>query len=224
VHEAAHIALYGLVAALSPTVLLATLVVLGSGRGRVNGIVFAAAFLLGQTVTFLLAFLVGTAVTPDDGGPSHIEEALELTAGVMLLVVAAQRHSSRRAPRAAGTPRSEALFARLADVKPVVSFGIGLPLGVGAKRLIISILAATTIAVDTLTSAENLALSVFYIALASIVVWAPVVLYLVFGTRADGLTTETRQWIVSHEDAVTTFSALVLGVLLVGDGLLSLLV
>ena len=54
--QVGQVLLYGLFAALSPTVLLATLVVLGSGRGRLNGLVFLIAFAIGQTLAYLTAF------------------------------------------------------------------------------------------------------------------------------------------------------------------------
>ena len=73
---------YGLLAAASPTALLATLVVLGSGRGRPAGIAFAAAFVLGQSVAFLIGFLIGSAITPPSNDTaSSVATFLELRPG-----------------------------------------------------------------------------------------------------------------------------------------------
>src|SRR5262249_23103370 len=94
-HDAADVALYAVVAAASPTVLVAALVVLGSGRGRVNGLVFTAAFVLGQSVAYLVSFLVGAASTPDDGGSCDLVDVLELVVGILLLGVAWRRRSGR---------------------------------------------------------------------------------------------------------------------------------
>ena len=62
-HDTARIVFYGLVAAASPTTVLAVLVVLLSGRGRANGIAFAAGFLFGAVAAFLTAFVVGSTRT-----------------------------------------------------------------------------------------------------------------------------------------------------------------
>jgi len=221
-HETADVTLYAVVAAASPTVLVAALVVLASGRGRVNGLVFTAAFVLGQSIAYLVSYLVGAASTPDDGGSRDLVNALELAAGVLLLGVAWRKRSGRSEQLSSAPPRTEALFARLADIRPVVSFGIGIPLGVGAKRLLMTILAATTVAATGYTHAENVGLSVLYVAIASSVVWLPVGLYLVFGARADGALADTRQWIVTHEKSVTTLSALVFGLILIADALAGL--
>jgi threonine/homoserine/homoserine lactone efflux protein len=223
VAETLRVVLYGIVAAASPMVLLATFVVLGSGRGRLNGIVFAAAFLLGQCIAYLAAFLLGSAVTPGDDKDHQLVDVLELVVGVSLLGFAWQRRSRHAGPSSQSTPRTEAVFARLADVRPVVSFGIGMPLGVGAKRLMITILAATTVAVAGFTGGEEFALSAVYVAVATVVVWAPVALYVVFGEHADRLMAESRRWIATHEESLAVVSALAFGVLLIGDALVGLL-
>jgi Sap, sulfolipid-1-addressing protein len=221
-HETARVVLYGLVAAASPAVLLATLVVLLSGRGRVNAIAFTAAFLLGQSAAYLVGFVVGAAARLDDGSRGEVVAVLELALGALLLGAGWQRRSGRGAQLPGGTPRIQALFGRLADVKPVAAFGIGLPLGVGAKRLIITIVAATTVAAAALTRPESVALSVVYVAVASIVVWFPVALYLLFGKRADGLLADSREWVVAHEVSITVVSAFAFGLLLIGDALVAL--
>ena len=211
----------GLFAAFSPTVLVATLAVLGSGRGRLNGIVFVIAFLVGQSLAFLVGFLVGSAVTPDHGS-NRTRAIVELAAGIMLVVVAWRRRSASGCD-ARTTSRSDALFARLSRVKPAVSFGVGMPLGVGARRLVFTLLAATSVAAAELSSAEEVSLGFLYIAIASVVVWVPVLLYLVFGDRADGAMEDTKRWIATHEEQFIVVSALVIGVLLLVSGLVNLL-
>ena len=109
--EAAHTLLYRLFAALSPTVLLATLVVLGSG-GRLNGLVFLVAFAIGQSLAYLAAFAIGSAVTFGDSTAGTTANVLEAAAGAALVVIAWQRRSTPP-DKPAGPPRSEMVFARL---------------------------------------------------------------------------------------------------------------
>ena len=52
-HEVTRALLYGLLAAASPIAVVATLVVLTSGRGRAHGAVFAAAFVVRQAAAFV---------------------------------------------------------------------------------------------------------------------------------------------------------------------------
>jgi hypothetical protein len=220
VPEATRILLYGLLATASPTTLLATLVVLASRRGRTSGVAFAAAFVLGTAI----AFTAGPDRThrhqdppsrPRGGGGAPSRSRL-------LLIAARQRHPHRQLESAA-RPTPEARFKRFAPVGPAISFGIGLPLGVGAKRLAITLLAATTVAVASLTSVEEAGLEVLYVVVATLIVWVPVTVYLALGTRADDFVVRSRKWITAHEQQLTVFSLLVLGVLLVGDGLIRVL-
>ena len=92
-HEAARICLYGLLAAASPVTLLATLVVLAGKRGRANGVAFAAAFVAGQSIAFLVAFSVGATLT----------ESAQHTATAYIELAA---ESSCSGPHSASDPRT----------------------------------------------------------------------------------------------------------------------
>ena len=220
--EVSHVFVYGLLAAVSPTVLLATLVVLGSGRGRLNGLVFLIAFTIGQSLAYILALLIGSAITIGDNTAGNVEGALELAAGVALVVIAWLRRSSPvEAP--VGPPRSQALFARLSHVRPAISFGVGMPLGIGVKRLVITFLAAATVASAELSRNQETLLGIEYVAVATVVVWCPVLIYLVLGPRADGVMARTRAWITSNERKLLVSSAFVLGLFLIVDGVAQLL-
>jgi MFS family permease len=217
-----QIVLYGIVAAFSPTVLLATLAVLASGRGRLNGTVFLVAFVVGQVLAFLLAYLVGAAFSLREGTGGTVSAALEVAGGVALVAIAWSR---RRGPleEAVSGSRSEALFARLHHVRPAVSFGVGMPLGVGVKRLVIALLAATAVAGAGLDLPEEVGLSALYVVIACSVVWIPVLVYLVLGAHADDLMASVKEWITRHERTVFVYTAVVFGIFLVLDGVLQLL-
>jgi hypothetical protein len=219
-HETARVVFYGLLAAASPVTLLATLVVLAGGRGRANGLAFAAAFMLGQSIAFVLAFFLGSHLTDNE---HHTAVAyVELAIGVVLLVTAFRERPPHQPRPVGNAPRPEALFARLAGVTPTIALGIGLPLGIGAKRLIITIVAAATVALAGLSPAEDAGLGVLYVVVASLTVWLPVALYLLLATRADRAVVRLRSWITLHEQTLTFVSALVLGGLFVLDALVRL--
>jgi cytochrome c biogenesis protein CcdA len=83
--DTARILLYGLIAAASPTTLLAVLVVLLSKRGRANGLAFAAGFLFGYVAAFLTAFFVGSTISEQHHG--SVRSYAELVLGVVLIAV-----------------------------------------------------------------------------------------------------------------------------------------
>ena len=218
-HETVRILAYGLLGAASPTVLLATLVVLGSGRGRATGTAFMAAFVLGTSVAFAVGLFVGNTIPLTHKGGFDVATFLELAAGVALLVIALRFRPPHEPREPGSTAAAEARLARFAHIKPAASFGIGFPLGIGAKRLGITLFAAATVSFAGLTPAEDAGLGVLYVVVASLTVWVPVLGYLMLGTGADDFVARSRAWIAANDRKLTFISALVLGVFLIADGL-----
>lgn len=218
--EAAQVFLYAVAAAASPLVLVASLAIIGSGRGRVNGTVFMVAFMLGQSIAFLIAYLVGGSIAHHDSA-GNVVACLELVAGVALIVVAWRQRGSG-IPQARESSKTEAFVARLSRITPALTFGIGFPLGIGSKRLALTVLAAVSLARADFAPAADVTLWILFVLVATIVVWVPVTLYLIFGRRADELVLCTRTWIAAHEQRLTVISLVAIGVLFVMDGIVRL--
>ena len=223
-NETTQIVLYALVAGFSPLALLATLAILGSGRGRLNGTVFAVGFLVAQSTVLLIAFLLGAAATLDrDRGHETLGAALGLAAGVGLVALAARQRSSGEPQERIGASRTEALLSRLHRLRPATAFTVGALLGVGGvKRLTITLLAGASIALTGLVPAQELALGIVYVALASALVTIPVAVYLVAGSRADAWATGAEAWLLRNDQRFTIVSTLVFGLLLIGHSLVLL--
>ena len=219
--DTARILLYGLVAAASPTTLLAVLVVLLSGRGRVNGIAFAAGFLFGGVAAFLTAFFVGSTISNEHHG--SFRSYAELALGVVLIAVAWR---ARRAPEpmeAGGRSGMDTLFGRLEHIRPALSFSLGVALGVGTKRLIITAVAATTVAFAGLSSTEEAGLACLYVVVGGLSVWLPVAVYLIAGERADDWISNAKAWLTTNSQKVVSYSSTAFGVAIIGDALVQLL-
>ena len=218
-----HVVVYGLVAAASPGVLVATLAVLGTRRARANGLAFAAGFVLGQTAALATILVLG-AVTVPKSGSGTATAALELAIGLLLLAAAYRTRRPRKgAPVAAGTEsRFRRLLGRLEGVTPKTAFSIAVPLGVGVKRLLITIFAASTIALSGSTRIDDVWLGLVYVTVATVVVWAPVGLYLVPGRSADEAVARSKEWIGEHQRQLTALSSLVFGLLFAINGLVEL--
>jgi threonine/homoserine/homoserine lactone efflux protein len=225
IETALRIVLYGLIAGASPLALLATLAILGSRRGRANGSLFGAGFLLGQSAAFLVAYFVGSAVTAGrEGGYETLAGSVQVAVGALLLAFAWRARRLPETKERAGESRTKALLGRLGRVKPATSFSFGALLGVGGvKRLTITVLAGTTIAAAGLSPVEEVGLSVVYVLIASVLVWFPVGVYLLVGKRADDWMASAEEWLATHERRLTVALTFVFGVLLVGDGLIRLL-
>ena len=222
-HEVLRTCAYGLVAAASPVALLGALAAVSTGRGRATGLAFTAAFVLGQSAACVVALVFFGSAVEEGGGHSAVAAYFELAAGAALLLYALRARTVQELQTIDRAPRTDAIFGRLENTKPRMAFAVGLPLGIGAKRLAITILAAGTLAAAELGPAAEVTLPVIYVVIATAVVWIPVVLYTIFGTRADAAVADSHRWIVTHEREVTLGSAVVLGIFLVLDAFFHLL-
>jgi Sap, sulfolipid-1-addressing protein len=215
--------LYALLAAASPTALTATLVVLRSRQARLNGFLFATAFVLGSLVVVVIVLVLG-ATGPSENSKSAVAGALALLLGVLLLAAAWRARHALPARRTETSGRTQALLDRLARLNAAGAFSIGAALGVGGpKRLTVSIIAATTISAAGLSRAADARLSTAYVVVASVLVWVPVALYLVAGPRAREWLDDGEDWLKTHRHEVTMVLLIVFGVALVADGLSELL-
>ena len=220
---ASRVLVFALVAAASPVALLATAAVLTSRRGRTNGSLYMVGFLLGQSIAFVVALLIGSAATTTPDGNEELAAALELAFGVGLLVLAWPQRHARAEPDPAGRSRVKAMLARLHRLRPGTAFSVGLLLGVGGvKRLTITLVAGATVGIAGLTPVEDVLLGVLYVLVAAVLVWVPVGVYLVAGERAAEWLEAAQGWLTANERRITFVSTLLFGFLLTSDALVRL--
>ena len=84
-------------------------------------------------------------------------------------------------------------------------------------------LVAATISTADLGGVEETVLSVIYIVLATALVTVPVVLAIVFGTRAEQWMTDVQRWLATHKRPMTFYPLTILGMLVTLDAVVSLL-
>ena len=221
-----RILLYALVAATSPLALGATVAVLKSDHGRLNGAAFALAFVATQTLVTALVLAFDVASVPHlEDGHGTLGSVLALMVGVALLVTSAYvaRHPRHHEDRPLN-PRTQRLLTRLGRLSPWTALVVGALLGFGGpKRLTITILVAATLSAADIAPSEKLALGIFYVVVATVLVWLPVLLVIVFGDRATTWMADAQAWVYAHEQPLVLWPSLVLGLVLVADGVLYLL-
>jgi len=100
----------------------------------------------------------------------------------------------------------------------------GFLLGVGGpKRLLLTALAATAITTADVRDAGEAALVVWYCALATVLVWAQVVVYVLLGDRAVRIMTHAQQRVAQRQPGVKVYASLVVAAVLVFDAISLLL-
>ena len=217
--EAAHLIPYALLAALSPLGFAATIAVMRTGRLRAFG--FGVGVVLGQLFACAVLVAVGGGSVPShETRHPTFEGLLELGLGIALVCFAVVVY--RRPPsmtRVAGSSgRSKELLERLGHVRAFTALVTGFLLGIGGpKRLVLTALASASITASGVTGSNEAALVVWYSVLATVLIWVPLVGYLLLGQRAVTRLNRGLEWLTRRQRPVTVCALVVLGLVLLGD-------
>ena len=213
-HAAIQLFLYALLAGLSPVAFAAAIAVMPAGRLKTIG--FGIAFVLAQSLTCSLLVIIGVAAT-GSSRTSHpdLHAGLELILAAVLVWLAAQAHGNLAAPRERSSPRMRELLERLGRLRFLTTLLAGLLLGIGGpKRLVVTALAATTISTAGLHDSGEAALVVLYTAIASVLVWGPVILFVFLGERTVAVMKRAQEEVARHQPHVTVYALLLIAALL----------
>ena len=223
IHATIQLLLYALLAGFSALAFAATLAVMQAGRLKTLG--FGIGFVLGQVLTCSLFVIVGVVFT-GAGKRTHstLLATVELLLAFLLVAVALR---VRRAPvveTEGSRKRSQAVLERLGRLRFLTTSIAGFLLGIGGpKRLLLTGLAATAITTAGVGDAEEAVLVVWYCALATVLVWAPVSVYVLLGERTVGIMTRAQQRLARRQPGVKVYALLVLAGLLILDAISLLL-
>jgi hypothetical protein len=225
-----HTVLYGLLAGASALAAAAVIVVLRTQRTRINGIAFAIGFLAAQFLLTVIALSFGSESIPDtDAAHQTVTAIVEIVLGIGLLVAAQRIRHPHTAARHAPGPLATKLRTRQAEVlervgalRPGAVLGTGALLGIGPKRLVLTMFAAAAIAASGASRTGETTLVALYVLLATALVWVPVVLALVWGARAAEWTAAAQRWWAEHRTMATFVPLVALGAYFVVIGVVDL--
>jgi hypothetical protein len=217
VNEAVHLVPLALIAAFSPLGFAATLTVMRTGRVRALG--FAIGVVGGQLLACAALVVLGDAVPFGSGRDATVEGLLELSLGAALLVIAFVLRRRPASTPSTASGRSAAILERLGHVRTGTAFAAGVLLGIGGpKRLVLTALAATSIAASGVDGSRAAALVGWYAMLATSLVWVPVAGLVLLGDLALGWLDTALQWLSRHQRTVSFYVLVVIGIVLVLDG------
>jgi threonine/homoserine/homoserine lactone efflux protein len=218
-----QVLLLAFVAGASPVALGATLVVLGGRGGRWNALAFAVGVVVGQAFICALAALLGSATLPVG---HHARETLravvELVFGIGLLVVGIVVWVRPLDAPPKPDSRTRMILERLSHLGFASVFFAGVVLSLGPKRLGLTLLAMATIASSEVATVAEVTLVSAYVVVATALVTVPVVLAVLFGTRAEARLLAVEHWLSRHRRPMTVAPLTILGSLVVVDALLAL--
>ena len=208
--------------ALSPIPIIASVLLVSSPRGRVNGPTFVVGCAASTAVIggALLAAGVGSG-TSDSGGPSTGASALKLVLGIALLGMAARQWRGR--PVGDDDPPLPKWMGALDGFSPVKSLLAGIVVtGLNPKNLLLVAAGAAAVASAGATAGEEAVAWAIFTLIAIVGVATPVVISFAMGDRSEELLQRLRMWMAHSSGVIMAVILLLIGVKLLGDGLAGL--
>jgi threonine/homoserine/homoserine lactone efflux protein len=210
---------YAVGVAISPTPIIAGILMLFSARARINGPMFLAGWVVAIGVLSAAAYFVA------DAGDAATDETASDTiswgkaaVGVFFLLMAAKQWRSRPAPGVQS--EMPKWMAGIDSFSPGKAFTLGLLVaGVNPKNLLLSLGAGAALAQVDPTTSEAIVSWVVFVLVGSVTIAGPVIYYLVGGEKARASLDSMKQWLAVHNAAVMTVLFLFFGVKLIADAL-----
>jgi hypothetical protein len=206
---------YAFIAALSPLGFAATITVMRAGRVKALG--FAVGVVVGQLLACATLVAAGAVTLPGRTEAHPEAQALiELGLAFALLSYASVVYHRPETPHRTASGRSTAALERLQRVHVATTSGIGLLLGIGGpKRLVLTVLASASITASGVTGLSVSPLIGWYGLLATVLVWLPVLAYLLFGAWAIAKVDGAMEWLAGHRRPATVYTLVIFSVALV---------
>lgn len=205
--------------AISPTPIVAMVLMLITPRARANGFVFLLGWLVGVAAAGAICLLIiGPSSTSGDGAPATWTYWLKLVLGLLLIGLAAKEWHGRPAPDAE-VPMPKWMSA-LDGFTAIKAGGLALALSaLNPKNLIFIIGGAAAVSQFNLSAGEQVVAWAVFTVISAIGVAAPMVIYLVMGDRAAATLDGLKTWMARNNTAVMAVLLLIIGVKLVGDSI-----
>ena len=219
IHAALHLLLYALIAGFSALAFAATLVVMQAGRVKTIG--FGIGFVSGQVLTCSLLVGFGVVVSGRSRRThSTLLATVELLFALLLIAAALRGRRARPVETEGSSERTQAALERLRRLRLLTTSLAGALLGIGGpKRLVLTALAATAITTAGVGVADEAALVVWYCALATVLVWGPVIVFVFLGDRAVEAMTRAQQEVARRQPGVRVYALLLVAGLLILDAI-----
>ena len=208
--------------AFSTVPIMAMIVLLLSPRGHVSGIGYLLGYAIGLAgVT--VGFTAGLRAIPKGDAPFPelwvgIGEILLGILGVVFAVVSFRRERLRRRG-SEEPPEMPGWLARLGKVGPVPAFAVGIVLNLRPKALVLATAAALALNAGELVPLTWAIDTAIYLAIGLSTVAAPVIMVWRSGERARAVLERAREWLARNSYIVTSVVVIMVGVVLIGDGL-----
>jgi threonine/homoserine/homoserine lactone efflux protein len=200
----------------SPFPIVAVVLMLSTPRARVNGPAFLVGWVAGLAILGTVILLVSSGIdASDDGEPATWVSVLKLVLGAALVALAVKQWRGRNDEKPA--PK---WMQAIDHFGPAKALGIGVLLAaVNPKNLLLTVGAAAAIAQTDIEFLQQELVLVIFIAIATIGVGAPILIYFALGERSKDILDGLKSWMAANNTVIMAVLLLIIGVKLFGDGI-----
>jgi threonine/homoserine/homoserine lactone efflux protein len=202
--------------------IIGIILMLVTPKAKTNGTAFAVGYVLGFALVGTIAIvLAGGSDHASGSGPTQTISIIKLLLGLLLLVAAVRQWRGR--PKEGEKPKMPKWMGTIDSVTAGKSFGLGVLLSaVNPKNLAMSLAAGLAIAQAGISTGQEAVVLIIYVAIGASGVLAPVVVYFAMGDRAATILGDWREWLEENNAVVTAVVLLILGAVLIGQGITGL--
>ena len=205
-----------LLAAMSPTALLVAAVYLGSARPRQTGLFYLAGAVLISAVMAVVVLLVLRSANLNHPHQHAPRDGLRLGLGILLLAAGIAIALRQPRPPDPAKPSQGFVSKMVADPAPLSAFVVGIIVFAPGVSFIAALQVIATARADL---ELTLVAVVIVVSINVLLVWLPLVLYLVApGVTARHLTA-FNNWLRKHGSALLVWVLIVVGAIMAFDGI-----
>lgn len=215
-----HLLPISVASALSSVPIMATILILLSKNNRSSSVPYLTGWVLG-IASMVASFVLLASFLPEPalGGQQTFNALAQIVIGLALVVLAIIVWRRSRGKPVGAEPK---WLASVGLLGPWSSFGFGVVLNLRPKSILLSAAAALSVAGAGLTVGEAGVVIAIYTVLSASTVAIPVIGALVSPVKVEAWLHGARAWFGRNNRTVTILILLMIGVVIVGNGLIRL--
>lgn len=207
--------------ALSPLAIASVVLMLLSARPRAASVAFFVGFVIAIVLVTTVGYLLAS-VLPHRGETSISAPWVLLALGIVAIVLAVRQWRAR--PKPGDELELPGWMAKVEGITTSSAFVMGAFFGgIKPKNLLLSIGLGVSLEALTLSSGEAAIVIVIVACVAAIPILVPVIISLVALDRLAGALDRLRAWMMQHNAAMVGTILLLVGVLLIGQAVSTLI-
>lgn len=212
-----HLLPISVASALSSVPIMATILILLSKNNRSSSVPYLIGWVLG-IAGIVTGFALLASFMPESaqGGQQKFNALAQIVIGLALVVLATIVWRRSRGKPVGDEPK---WLASVGLLGPWSSFGFGVVLNLRPKSILLSAAAALSVAGGGLTVGQAGVVIAIYTALSASTVAIPVIGAIVSPVKAEAWLHGARAWLARNNRTVTILILLMIGVVIVGNGL-----